>query len=278
MEYLFQLNSTQNSIEENCIEIEINIDILGEKAIERPVEENPLFYELFQELHDLNENIIKIDRLLPMLLDCLERVNELKLFNQNNSSFSDNYSSNKKKTNDYEQIITTNLPQIKDYSANEVIWQSTLNNFITRIQTIFISYEDITSPIISALQNISSGVRCIISYSLSYFEESKILKSPEIFKSIEHSIQTIFSIPFTINIQFGMIGTPNFTKSINQQLFTSIEEIPLSLDYLTERTLYRMNLIKDFNQQPNPQNIQKLKSFFSQYMTLSKLDYLLDWK
>ena len=75
-----------------------------------------------------------------------------------------------------------------------------------------------------------------------------------------------------------MIGTPNFTKSINQQLFTSIEEIPLSLDYLTERTLYRMNLIKDFNQQPNPQNIQKLKSFFSQYMTLSKLDYLLDWK
>jgi hypothetical protein len=57
-----------SALEEKYVELEIKVSALNEKAIARP-EDSPLFGELFQDVHDLSENILSTDRIVTMLSD-----------------------------------------------------------------------------------------------------------------------------------------------------------------------------------------------------------------
>lgn len=110
-----------------------------------------------------------------------------------------------------------------------------MSNSISQIQTLHSSFDDITSPIISALQNISSDVRCNELFFVLCWEFKISNSSHQITSS--QSIKTIFSIPFTINIQLNS----STAQSIDKQILNSLKQIPLSLDYLTTWTLHREN-------------------------------------
>jgi hypothetical protein len=146
------------------------------------------------------------------------------------------------------------------------MWQSTLDNFILRLQSIFKNYEDITSPIISALQNISFGVRQVVSFTLSFLEESVMTKSSDSLQVLEHSAQSLFSLPCTVHFP---LHSNNCVESLNRYLLQSVDDIQHSVQTLSDRTSRRLGVSNRGGPREN------LSTVFARCLVLSKVDYLL---
>jgi hypothetical protein len=239
---------SQSGLEERFVELELKIAALHEQAIQRP-EDSPLFHELFQDVHDLSDNILNSDRILAMLSDCLHRYSEIK----NGWPVTVN--------TQFVSTLESHLSQLTDYSHNELIWQSTLDNFIIRLQTIFSNFEDITSPIVSALQNISFGVRQIVSFVFTFMEESVHMKTPNSLQVLEKSVESLFSIPCTVRLSL----LSNTDSALTNLLINTLEDIPHSIQLFSDRTARKLGSSTQTN----------LSTIFSNCLVLSKMDYFL---
>ena len=174
------------SLQEQFIRLEKKVAKWREQAIERPADATP-FMDLFIELREACDSLVNTNRLLKMLASC-SAAHGVILDAKSGVDFSTDH-------------VLKALEELRQLSLEEFAWQGTVDAFVNRLQVTFASYEDVTSPIVSAMHNISHGLRLIISYSNFVAEEMVANKSgPAAESSVENSLHTLFAFPSCVDI------------------------------------------------------------------------------
>lgn len=125
------------------------------KAIQRP-DSAARFDEVFFEIRSVCDEVCDQQRILTLMESCLGASAALKA----QQSF----------TAKAESLIE----RIEHCAREEIVWQGSVSSFIDRCRRAFAEYDDVTSPIVSALQNISSGLRMVVGGS---FSEALVIKA-----------------------------------------------------------------------------------------------------
>lgn len=113
---------------------------LETRRIQRPSDAE-LFTTVFSDLHNTITSIVDIDRLISLADNLIESFITITKASTSTSQ--------RKKV--YDQILT--------YVKEELNWQGLAANFIDKTKEKMVDFEDIVSPLISALHNISWGLR-----------------------------------------------------------------------------------------------------------------------
>lgn len=148
--------STDNILDDNikffCSFITANTnkqDKLATQVIERPSREGTQsFLELFEEITNLRRDFVnkhRIDTLLESMVESCQHLN-VRLSDLNDLARTD-------------IELPLERQRVELCMQQEISWQSSVLAFVDRMALDYSEYEDITSPVVSALQFISQGVR-----------------------------------------------------------------------------------------------------------------------
>ena len=134
----FDGTSIRDDEEKRILTLKVNK--LETRRIQRPLDAES-FTSVFADLHNVITSIVDIERLISLADNLVE---SLAIISKPSTPISQ-----RKKI--YEQILV--------YVKEELNWQGLAANFIDKTKQKMSDFEDIVSPIISALHNISSGLR-----------------------------------------------------------------------------------------------------------------------
>jgi hypothetical protein len=134
----FDARSNRDDEEKRLLTSKVNK--LETRRIQRPLDAES-FTTVFSDLHNVITSIVDIERLISLADNLVESLTII-------SKPSTPMSQRKKH---YEQILV--------YVKEELNWQGLAANFIDKTKEKMFDFEDIVSPIISALYNISFGLR-----------------------------------------------------------------------------------------------------------------------
>ena len=205
------------------IDLRDQVGELNDRAVRRP-SSAPSFSDLFHELRDVCEHIISIDAVSSVV-----------------QLLSD------------DRILS--MSETEGVIAGERLLQSNICAIIGRLNSEYYLYEDIVSPICSALHGLSMGLRLALGSVVSSEDEIKRPQSSEDYTSIDSSWACLLAFPLTVN--FDMRGHRAFIASVK----SSVQKEQIAVKAIRSS---RNTIAEDFE-------IER----FNSTLILSKIDLLI---
>ena len=190
---------------------------LEKKSVHRPSDSAP-FSDVYFELRHAIDSLGSTDILFDLIRRCDHNLNIISRDSINNNyNTSSNGSSSNMNANMVESYGKDSTPDalgsLKQCMEEEVNWQQSALAFIERTSastSILLPYEDIVSPVLSGLQNISFGLRmfvgCCYAEATRSQAASSTTESPELLFSEErqHCMRSIYcnllQFPYSIRL------------------------------------------------------------------------------
>ena len=158
--------------------VEQQVTELSARAVQRPVDA-PHFEEVFAELRGACDGLANIDRILALDSRTTEAYAELQQSCRSWVEATKHVGSHGRKGTKEHSV---NIEKARVAAAvafdaltvcarEELGWQGSVSAFIERCGTQFSMYEDVTSPVIAAMHNLSSGVRLSVGWCYGQAED-----------------------------------------------------------------------------------------------------------
>ena len=209
------------SLERQHGTISEKIQSFTKKAIYRPPEIPP-FTDLYDEILEITSNLLDAER----VLDTMSAITRLVKLVES-TKWVDKWSVDEAK-----EAVT----RLSTLSLEELSWQQSISEFMSRLQTVYEEYEDVTSPIISAISNITQGVRTLMSRSFSHCKDSVVLQSHCGTAGIVDCTRKIFKVPNMSNFSLKLDSKFD-SRSLVENIVSSIDDLELYVEPLVKRSL-----------------------------------------
>jgi MoxR-like ATPase len=161
-------------------ETEQQVSVLTARAVQRPLAA-PLFDELFSELRGACDGLADMERILDLVTRTLEAFNAMQ---QALSQWVDatNTVQGGSRGGKGQGVAAAAAEKAKADAATafdmltvcareELGWQGSVAAFVDRCDVQYRAYEDVTSPVLAALHNLSSGMRLTVGWCYSQAED-----------------------------------------------------------------------------------------------------------
>jgi midasin len=149
---------------------EQQIGVLTARAVQRPVDA-PSFDELFSELRGACVGLADIDRILALIARTQESFATLQyschLCLTNRSTIKDQIAT----IEGLKALAATSFDELSICAREEIGWQGSVAAFTERCCVYYTAYEDVTSPVLAAMQNLSTGMRMVVGWCFSQAED-----------------------------------------------------------------------------------------------------------
>lgn len=149
---------------------EQQIGVLTARAVQRPVDA-PSFDELFSELRGACVGLADMDRILALIARTLESFATLQhschLCLTNRSATKDQIAI----VEGLKATAAASFDELSICAREEIGWQGSVAAFTERCCVYYTAYEDVTSPVLAAMQNLSTGMRMVVGWCFSQAED-----------------------------------------------------------------------------------------------------------
>ena len=158
--------------------VEQQVTVLSGRAVQRP-SDAPHFDELFSELRGASDGLANIDRILDLESRTAEAFSALQdschsWLEVSKQVGNKSRKITKEQTNNIEKarIAAVLAFDVLAVCAREELgWQGSVSAFTERCNAQFSMYEDVTSPVLAAMNNLSSGMRLTVGWCYSQAED-----------------------------------------------------------------------------------------------------------
>lgn len=200
--------SNRDEEEKNLLKSKVNK--LETRRIQRPTDAEP-FTTVFSDLHNSITTIVDMDRLITLA-----------------DNISDSYETITKQSTGVSQRKKV-YDQLIMYVKEELNWQGLAGNFIDKTREKMSDFEDILSPIVASLHNISVGLRLLTSWTFSVCDDIVKTSSVNGNKFTVAAWSNILQYPYPSEIKL------NDSHKTSLQATQSVERLLLSCEYLLPR-------------------------------------------
>ena len=283
---------------------ERRVVVLSARAVQRPLNA-PLFEELFSELRGASDGLADIERILDLISRTSSAFNALQLACQqwmDASRVHHTGKGGKEQTAALENAqinATTAFDSLTVCAREELGWQGSVSSFTDRCSAQFSAYEDVTSPILAAMHNLSSGMRLTVGWCYGKAEDlilalkqsqssrkpsSLIHKTAGMYSAsgaLSRGWRDVLVYPHSSSIKLsGSSGNSVSTEALSQ-----IHSLLQYSDLLAARAFKSISDIRAAQGEsslknktkiaPNPLLIDKICPQATLLLSLAKLDYLI---
>ncbi len=226
------------------------IGTLNAKAIERPPDSRN-FVDLFQDLQSSAAVLCNVDSVLLLMQNIMTSYEDI-------SSLVGS------------QKIGEKYNLLLNFIREEINWQTSISSFVANLRENYSEYDDITSPIISALSNISSGMRVIAGWFYGLSADLVATGSAHGTTNVNKIWKNILQFPFGLSMNEDI--DVNSITSINDLLAYSDQLIKVS-----KQSLIVDNIEHDstYATLPQPEVIDIIAPQTVLLLSLAKLNFLV---
>lgn len=233
---------------------------LTKKIIYRP-DEIPLFTDLYEELREANDSLLNSDRVLEMLSLTATLASKMSEVNWSKNA-------DVSRAKEY-------MTELSALSREELSWQESLSGFLGRISNVYGEYEDVLSPIVSAIGNISQGMRTVMSCSVSWSEECCLMQSREGSGGVGRCAAHILKVPSLSHLRLN-VESDNAVEEFVHEISSTVERLEKYSQPLIERGCSKLISAQEAdNSIPFNSHISTHTSTCIRFLALSRIEYLL---
>ena len=210
--------------------------------------EAPSFSDLFDEIREVSASLLDTERVLEML-NAISKIS-VKSFSQ---------------TADGLQKI----------SCEELAWQESISSFCGRLHNIFKEYEDVTSPLFSAIGNISQGIRKLTSWATNLVDNNNLMTEKKRSSSVKSGLAMLFCVPSTSTVD---LSVPRYHRQswVAEEFVNSLKQLQDTGKEIIKRGCtgqeYGCAPGEDF---PNKDQIAAVSSFCIRFLILARIEYYI---
>jgi hypothetical protein len=153
--------------------------VLSTRAVQRPALA-PSFEELFSELRGACDGLANMDRILDLVTRTMEAFSVLQVACRQWREMSVGMKATSGSKGMREELAASEKVKASAAAAfdtltvcarEELGWQGSIAAFTERCGLYFSAYEDVTSPTLAAMQNLSSGMRLVVGWCFGQAED-----------------------------------------------------------------------------------------------------------
>lgn len=254
------VNSKIVDLGKSVREGEERLNLLNSRAVERPESVVP-FSEVFFELKDVCDSLGSIERVFALVKRITDSYN----------TYSHHFGSSP-------ATAKAALDDLRGGLQEELAWQGNVSSFIDRVRGLA-SYDDIVSPTISALQNISSGLRLISGYFHSKAESISSTGNSAADNGIRRTWRSILQYPFSVGISLDSI------ENFSDRALAPVSDLLASSHLVVARAMHSLTNVHEAQGlaegsrsskfAPSPPIVDIASSSLVLLLALSRIDYLV---
>ena len=288
----------------NIGEAEQQIVVLSARAVQRPIDA-PLFDELFSELRGASDGLADMSRVFELISRTVNGFTNLQkscqLWNDASKSVHTTVKGARDQTaaiDSAKKAATESFDSLTVCAREEAGWQGSVAAFNDRCRSQFSTYEDITSPVLAALQNLSVGMRLVVGWCYCQAEDLMLaLAQSQSSKASSGSIEKCGETYLTTEVlsrgyrdvliyphSSGISLSGSRGEYVSEGAISQVHSLLQCSDLLAARSLRNITEIRaaqgDSGKEksrvaPNPLLVDKICPQAALLLSLAKLDYFI---